>query len=72
MGAIHLGIDVAVGYEQVQVAIEVHVEKARTPAEVAHRRGGQAALARGVDKGSAARVQVERVGLAVEVGHIQV
>ena len=65
--AVHFGIDVAVGDEDVEPAVVVHVEEADAPAEVAgvDAEAGEVGV---VVEVAAAEVQIEGVGVAGEVG----
>ena len=65
--AVDLGIDVAVGDEDVEPAIVVQIDEADAPAEIARvdAKAGEVGV---VFKGAVAEVLVERVGVAGEVG----
>ncbi len=67
VGAFDLGVDVAVGHEDVEPAIVVHVEEAYAPAEEAgvDAKAGEIGV---VVEVAVAEIEVEGVGVAGEVG----
>ena len=67
VGTVHFGVDVAVGDEDVEPAVVVHVEEADAPAEKAGV-DAEAGEVGAVVEVEPAQVQVERIGVAGEVG----
>jgi hypothetical protein len=66
LGAVHLGIDVAVGDKNVEPAVVVDVDEADAPAQQA-RVDAKACLVGAVVEGAVAEIHIEGIGVAGEV-----
>ena len=62
-------VDVAIGHEEILVAIEIPVEKSRAPRQVRQRGFAQFGVRRPVAEKPLALVVVQGIGLQVKIGH---
>ena len=69
---VDLRVNVAIGREEIEIAVEVEVEEAHAPPKETHRRCRQTTLCRDIHKSPIAQVFVKSIGLAIEIRHVEV